>query len=570
MSPSRGLWLGALWMASLALVAAAAPASAQDYETARRAIDLSPDPLARSPRLLGMGKLTLAPDPNNRLTLWDFAADPTGILDHDSVSTIQLWPSTASASGTQSPLGDPGQREYLAARETRMAYEALRRTESGNAYGFYGDLASFRLDRPFDEDTEKRGEFQVPRLVGVLNGRMPFFQAERMRYALRLSYASEKSLELYRGIFRNGTGEYLGKPGDIEGPPDFFTPDEVDISTTGGSVGLSYRFASWLTTSLGGDITSSSIRGENSGLRHFSGTGEDRPYYVGRGTVMGSAGNVEWIHTFRTWTSSSEDRWIFTLAGGINQEPLAGRGRRFGREEEGTDAASRIRMTWGSFEAGATWNASAREISIDPQPGIRPSDPPDPSSYNYFRNVTSLRSGADSLALPDSIVISTSKERFQSGALGASWRLPGGRGLIGVEFHRVEEKPELTLFSRSLEYVYDLGGSLKDSVYVDTPVFNGSHRRKVWDVRGGLEYQCTDVLRGRVGYIYRSDDRDEGSLQNEFVSNTITAGLGLGPRGTSWGFEAGYAIEWLQPDYVDPAQSRESRQQLAVQVGWKF
>src|SRR5262245_13250418 len=77
MSVSRGLVLTA-FLAMSAGILLPTSSSAQRYEAARRLLDLSPDPIARSPRLLGMGRLTLADDRHNNLGMWDFAANPTG------------------------------------------------------------------------------------------------------------------------------------------------------------------------------------------------------------------------------------------------------------------------------------------------------------------------------------------------------------------------------------------------------------------------------------------------------------------------------------------------------------
>src|SRR5207249_3051414 len=57
------------------------PSGAQQSETSLRALDYLPDPLARSPRLLAMGQLLLVEDIHNRLSLWDFAGNPTGIAE---------------------------------------------------------------------------------------------------------------------------------------------------------------------------------------------------------------------------------------------------------------------------------------------------------------------------------------------------------------------------------------------------------------------------------------------------------------------------------------------------------
>src|SRR5437870_3472388 len=78
MSPWKRVRIGALCSTLVvAVLASAIPARAQFYEDSRRALDLTPDPLERSPRLLGMGRLTvIGEDPHYALTLWDFGGNP--------------------------------------------------------------------------------------------------------------------------------------------------------------------------------------------------------------------------------------------------------------------------------------------------------------------------------------------------------------------------------------------------------------------------------------------------------------------------------------------------------------
>ncbi len=502
MSPSRRLASSAPWMVWLAAtLVGAASTSAQ--------VDVFPDPLQRSPRLFGMGELTLAADVHNRITLWDFAGDPAGLMDVDSVSTVHVWPATSSQSAAHDIEGHR-ERQYVAVRQVRINYEAWRRTET-SAYGFLGDVASFRLDRPFDDDTELRSEFQEPRVVGVLNGRMPYFHSDRMRYAIHLRHVGVTQVDEYRNIYVNGAGEYLGRPGTLEPPPDPVTPDEVRTTTYGGGASLSYRFGRWLNTAAGGDIASLRIRGENTSANHFTGIGEDRPYYTGQASLVGALGSFEYGATGHVWTSSSEVRFLFTQQLGIAQS-FTLRGKLYSRAEDGREGRIKVRWAWDVLELGASSAAWFDEVDVTPG---------DPSSSNR------------------------SEERFSELALGANWRLAGRRGVIGAEFHRSRDRFEQTLSGVGPE-------------------------RESWDLRSGLEYVCTRVLTGRLGYIYRSDDRDETTLQNEYLSHTVTAGLGVAPQAAIWSVEAGYAIEWLQPDFVDPSVSRESRQRLALQVGWRF
>ena len=537
MSVSRGLVLSVGLAMSLGL-GFSVPASAQVFENARRALDLYPDPTARSPRLLGMGRLTLADDLHNKLGMWDFAANPTGVLDADSNSTFDLRPATASAAGMMSPVGVQFERQYLASREIRLGYEAWRRTENGNAYGVVGETATLRTDRPFSDDSELRATFREPNARVILNGRMPFFLTESMRYAFQLSYSNENQTDEYRTLFTNANGQYLGRQGDLLPPPDFFTPEEYRISTLGGALGFSYRFGAPWTSALVIHARSSRIEGQNSSVIHDSGTGEDRPHYAIQATQMGTLGkNLEWIYDFYNWTSASEDRWVFTLKAGLNQEPFFGRGKLLDREESGIAGRGRLKWSAGKLTLAGSVDHGNRTIDITPP------DITDLTSFNYFRNVAYNRDGADSLALPDSIARTTSEDAFWNVAGGGTWKL--NRGTLGVEYHYGESKRIQTIIGEG-------------------------PKRQVWDVRAGLEYPWTPVLDGRVGYIYRDDDRDILTRFNEFTSQSVTLGVGLAPRGSVWGLDLGYLFEWIQPGFEAADNPRETRQMMAAQIHWAF
>ena len=135
-------------------------------------------------------------------------------------------------------------------------------------------------------------------------------------------------------------------------------------------------------------------------------------------------------------------------------------------------------MRWkrGPFELGAGLATSYRKITITP-PALG-----DLTSFNYFRNTIQQRANADSLMLPDSVVYNQSEERRWEAGGGLAMRLPGDRGSWGVEYHRLQGLTEQTLSGEG-------------------PLWKG------WDLRTGLEYRCTQALTGRVGYMYRWEDR---------------------------------------------------------------
>ena len=87
MSPTRWVLPRALSLSLLAALIGAATASAQYYDPVLRSLDLSTGPVARSPRLLGMGGLSaVIRDSDARIDLWDFAGMPVGLAADDTTS----------------------------------------------------------------------------------------------------------------------------------------------------------------------------------------------------------------------------------------------------------------------------------------------------------------------------------------------------------------------------------------------------------------------------------------------------------------------------------------------------
>jgi len=549
MRVTRGLALS-VWC-GLVMLMVPISSNAQVYDSARRSLDFSQDPVERTPRLLGMGRLTLMSDVHNQLNLWDFAGNPIGIIDADTASTVEIRPGTSSAAAVHVPSNGTAERQHLAGREVRLGYEAWRRADTTSTYGVYGDLAGLRSDVPYDQSTVLRGRYQQPSVAGALCAPMPF--TRHMRYALRAFYLNEGQTDEYRTFFTNANGEYLGKRSDILPPPNLFEPTDYNVSTVGGEAVISYRLGSWMTAALGATGSSSQIDGSNNSVIHSTGTGEGRPYYAGELGLSGRlTHSLQYVVDGNTWTSGSEERFVSTLKAGQNQDPFTGRGKVLNRDENGNMAKGQLRWTLGSVEANVSASGLWRTIHITPPPTG------DPESYNFFIDTAAMRDGADSLALPDSVLRSRTHDEAWEIAYGAAWKFPGRRGLIGIESHVGRSTSDLEIF---------------DSVTPTQPDPTTSYLgpdRKVWDVRGGLEYACTPALKGRLGYLYRWDDHDERANRTEFVSNSLTAGVGLSPVGTTWVVDLGYEIDWISPDFSDPTDPKQSRQQLAAQFRWVF
>jgi hypothetical protein len=261
---------------------------------------------------------------------------------------------------------------------------------------------------------------------------------------------------------------------------------------------------------------------------------------VGQFTLIGRAGRAfEWGADARGWNSTSSEDWRFSVSAGTVQEALAGSGRRLSREESGSLVRARARWVAGPLELGASYAANYTRV------GITPPLSGDPGSFNTFWDLVTHRQRADTLAIPDSVVANTTRERGRDGAVGATWRLSKNRGLVGVEFHRGGGRVQQTLSGTGPEPA-------------------------TWDARLGLEWRLNPSFVGRGGYVHRFLDRDEQIADDEYVGNTMTLGFGLAPAGTTWGIDAGYAFEWRRTDYGDPTQAREGRQRLAAQLRWAF
>jgi len=543
MSPRRRVLLSALSTGVLLFATFAAPASAQFYDVARRSLDFSMDGIERSPRLLGMGRLTfVGDDPHIAITLWDFAANPVGIAQADSGNTVEVFPATASYSSIHDRLlgAETLERQVGAARENRMSYEIWRRTSGGSAYGFAGNLGHLRTDQIYSESMERRTTLDQPTIMPVITGRVPFARSAHWLYAARLFYSGEGSVDQYRLLVQNSMGQYIDQDGVQLNPPEFFTPTDYKVRTVGGGLGVAYDHGPGFKASVVMDQFQNNIEGTCDAPRHSSHMQEKRPYSKEQLSVVGRLGReLEWGGDVRRWRSSSEETWFFSISAGVGANPLVGRGKLLERNEFGTAFRWRLRWKRGPFELGGGLGTGYRRVAVTP-PAID-----DRTSFNYFRNTAYYYPNADSLVLPDSVSYNQTFEHTWEAGGGLAYRLPGRGGLWGVEFHQRQYQLKQTRSGK------------------------GPHR-KGWDVRTGFEYPCTSVMSGSIGYVYRWEDQDELTLGNEYVGHSVTLGVGLRPTGASWVIQTGYAVEWRATDYGDPTKPRSGSQQLASMIRWSF
>lgn len=539
MSPTRWVLPRALSLTLLAVAFATGPASAQYYDPALRALDLSTGQVSRSPRLLGMGGLSLVvPDRDNQTNLWDFTRIAVGLASDDTTSSLDFRPGSHSLSSARTlPLGR--ERQNLAARSTFMGTEAVyRNRESGGVFGVVADLSGLRWDQPYSSTVEVRQGLLRPEGTAILGGTVPRLFDQHLAWAAHMRFRNEHVEDQYRSIVTNAFGDWIGLGGAQLDPPGEFTPTDTRVNTSAWGLSTDYKMAQSTHLAFGIEHETNRIKGTNELPRSTSEIAEDRPYWIGQAALVGHLGRgFEYGVTGIGRLSDSEQDWRFTTSAGVGGIALTGRGNLLTREEKSSEMRARFRWMPGKAVISGTVATAAHKITIDPP------NPNDPTSLNRFINLAFNREGADSLALPDSIGHVESRRYAFGGGGGASYRF--GRTTVGAEYHWARDAREATTSG--------IGP-----------------RQIVWDVRAGLERPLGNGLLGRLGYQYRDVDEDDHLTGNEYKASAFAVGLGYQPAGTSWSFESGYRIEFRNQDFGDPNDEHQSRQNLAMQLHWSF
>jgi len=538
MTPTRWVLPRALSLSLLAVMVAAGTASAQFYGPAVNALDLAGGPSARSPRLLGMGDLTIAvPDRDQQTNLWDFAGLPVGLVTDDSTSTIDLRPGTHSLSSVRG-LNGGIDRQNLAARGTSAQTEAVYRGANGGMFAVVGDLSSLRWDVPYSNDVERRQGLHHPEVMAILSGRTPRFLGFIDRWAAHLRFRDEVVQDQYRTIVTNAAGQWIGLGGDQLPPPTEFDPTETRVNTSAYGLSLDRRFGSSMTLAIGAEHESNRFKSLNELPRSTAEYTEDRPFWNLHGALVGKVGrDLEYGLDGIQRISDSERFWRFTTSAGVGGIALTGRGRMLYRSERAREAQARVRWTPGKAVVAAAVRSLFNESYVEPPKANAP------GSLNEFINIAFNRPGADSLALPDSVGYGHDQRNAVATTLGASYRF--GATTVGAEYH----------WSRDA-YGNDASGS--------------GPRRVAWDVRVGAERPFAKRLTGRIGYVMRRVDEDDYLTGNEYTANAYAVGLGYTPAGTSWTVQTGYLIEFRDQDFGDPTNEHQSRQNLAMHLRWTF
>jgi len=539
MSSTRWVTPRALSLSCLLLLLHAATASAQFFSPVPPNLDMSASDVSLSPRLLGMGGLSMViPDRHYSYSLWDFARIPVAIAADDSTSTIDLIPGTDAAS-SQFDLQDGRTRQNLAARSTGAEAEAVYRSrESGGVFGLVGNLNSLRFDEPVATQSELRQGLVHPQALAILGGVLPRFFDHHVRWGMHLRFVNETVDRQYREIVSNAAGDFIDLGGGELPPPSEFEPTKVDVNSTAYGLSGSYDLGKHTHIALGIERENIHINATNDLDRSSSEVQETRPYWNGQAAMTGLIGKTfEWGVNGIGRQSNSQADWRFTASAGVGGVPLQGRGDLLTRDEKSSELHAQARWTPGRASFSGSFQTAASKVLTDP-PNAN-----DATSLNRFINEAYNRPGADTLALPDSVVHGDARRYAWGWAGGASYRFK--TTTVGGEFH----------WSRDIRSTIQLGSGPK---------------RIAWDIRTGLEHPLGKVMTGRLGYDYSWVDQDDFTANNEYAGSAFSLGLGYAPPGASWVLESGYRMAFRSQDFNGPNNEHQNRQNLGVEVHWVF
>ncbi len=227
------------------------------------------------------------------------------------------------------------------------------------------------------------------------------------------------------------------------------------------------------------------------------------------------------------------ENFRFTLSTGQASPPITGRGDRLARAVDGEFLRARVALAPPSIPAiqlGADLNVRYGKESIDPADAA--------NDFNGFRESVEVFG----LGLVPPIVDEVQEVRHWDAGLGVGYTA-SPRLRIGVEGHR--------------------GNDARDGTGVRL-------RRRVTDLRAGLEYAVAADWQARLGGWRRGLDEDVYTANNEGVAAAITLGAGYRPAGGKFAIDAGVEILDRSTDYPDPTDGTGSGFRFLLYNRWAF
>jgi hypothetical protein len=526
--PARASRIVALLALALGLAALATPAGAQYLapQLDRNGVDQR----LRQPslRLVSLGRLSLAlDDENNEINQWDFGGSTVGLLDDRGGHALDLFYDGGGRSAERTVGGLTRQTERVDGSVVGLS--AVARTPGKFAFGLDAGFQGLGTGVPREFGLYQDQSIGLLEGIATVSGRA---FAKKVGWGARLGFARE-TLESRRRTLSIEDGELQLSGGETLEEVTAFDISEGTGAKTQFGLGLGWMASSWGDVSLNWDHVSNKVRGDNTTRRRIYEVEEPRGVStLALTTTLRPASWVTLGGTVGSGGFDATESFRFTLSGGQGAPPLQGRGERLDRSVEGEFLKARVALAppaLPAFQVGADFNVHFDEESIDPADG--------PDDYNAF-----LQSLTGLLNLPPAIIAETQQLRHWDAGLGLGYKA-GPRLSIGVEGHR--------------------GNDARDGTGVRL-------RRRVTDLRGGLEYAVTSSWMARVGAWRRGLDEDVYTANNEGVATAITLGAGYQPTASRFALDAGIEILDRSTDYPDPTDGTGSGFRFVLYNRWAF
>ena len=480
-------------------------------------------------RLATLGRLSLAlDDENNEINQWDFGNSTVGLLGDREGHALDLFVDDAGRSNKRT-VG-PLTRETERVDGSVFGLSAVARNAGTFAFGIDAGFQTLGTGIPRDPVLYSDDAVNLLDATVTAGGRVI---GGKLGWGARLGFGTEKFQHRLRDAVLDGDELELGD-GDTREPISIFELTEGKGRSTRLGLGVGWLGSSRADVSLNWDYSKLHVTGDQNTRRRIYETEEKRGIDVL--SLVTTLRPTSWA-TFGGVVGSGgydvDETYRFSLSLGQGAPAAMSRGLRYSHHAEGEFLKARVALAPPAIEAllvGADFNVRYGKEESDAASG--------PGSFNDFLDFAE-RNG---FILGPQLYDELDEVRHWDGGVGLGYAV-SPRLRLGVEGHR--------------------GNDARDGTLVRT-------RRRVTDLRAGVEYDVSSEWQARLGGWRRGLDEDVYTRNNEGVAAAVTLGAGYHPTGSKWAIDAGAEILDRSTDYPDPNDGTGSGFRFVLYNRWAF
>lgn len=508
---------------------AATPARAQFVASELDRTDFDQRLRQPSLRLSTLGRMSLAlDDENNEINQWDFGGSSVGLLDDRQGNALDIFLDSGARQAVRTVNGLTRQVDRVGG--TVLGVSAVARTAGKFAFGFDAGFQGLGAGTPREFGTYQDQSVGLAEAKATFSGRL---MEQKLGWGAHLGFGRE-TLESRRKTQPLENGELILSGGETIEDNDAFLINQGSSSTTRYGLGVGWMAAGWGDVSLNWDHAKATVLGDNTTRRRIYEVEEPRGTDVlSLSTTLRPAAWITFGGTVGSGGFDAVETFRFTQSTGQGSAPIQGRGARLSRTVDGEFLRTRVALAPPSLPAlqvGADLSVRYGKEVIDAADGA--------VDFNAFRE--SLEEFG--IGLVPSILDEQQEVRHWDAGLGLGYAV-SPKLKLGVEGHR--------------------GNDARDGTGVRL-------RRRVTDLRAGLEYAVAADWQARLGGWRRGLDEDVYTANNEGVAAAITLGAGFRPAGSRYAIDAGVEFLDRSTDYPDPSDGTGSGFRFVLYNRWAF